>query len=302
MHNAEKYDFIIIGGGTAGLSAAVYACRAGKKTLVIEREAFGGQIIDAPLVENYPGIGAVSGAQFASDLFDQAEKNGAEFVCEEVLGVVTANAGAIVKTENRDYAACRVIIATGCEHRRLGLPREERLVGSGVSYCALCDGAFFKDKAVAVVGGGNAAFTDALYLADVCSLVYLIHRRDTFRAEDALIERVKQRNSIRLITDSVVQELLGDDTLTGITVKSNSGDTREMAVDGLFIAIGQTPDNEVFAVDKTDDGFIITDEQCRTSLRGVYAAGDCRKKEVRQLTTAAADGAIAVATALNEKF
>ncbi|MDE6401781.1 MAG: FAD-dependent oxidoreductase [Clostridiales bacterium] len=295
-------DFIIIGGGTAGLSSAVYACRANKSALVIERESFGGQIVDAPNVENYPGIVNISGAQFASDLFDQAEKSGASFKCETVSKIVPEGACTTVVTDMGKYTAKAVIIAAGCEHRRLGVAHEEELIGNGVSYCALCDGAFFKDKTVAVVGGGNAAFTDALYLAGVAGLVYLIHRRDAFRAEQALVERAKALNSVRIITNATVKELHGADELNAITLDVN-GKPQKIDVDGMFVAIGQQPDNGSFApVALDENGYIIADEMCRTNIRGVYAAGDCRAKTVRQLTTAAADGAIAVDTALKEMF
>lgn len=295
-------DFIIIGGGTAGLSSAVYACRANKTALVIERESFGGQIVDAPNVENYPGIVNISGAQFASDLFDQAEKSGASFKCETVTAIKPNDGYSTVVTDAGSYDAKAVIIAAGCEHRRLGVENEESLIGNGVSYCALCDGAFFKDKIVAVVGGGNSAFTDALYLAGVASLVYIIHRREGFRAEQALVERAKELNSVRLITNAVVKNLHGDGELNGITVEVN-GKRQKLDVDGMFVAIGQQPDNAAFAPVALDDGgYIVADEHCRTSVRGIYAAGDCRAKTVRQLTTAAADGAIAVDTALKEIF
>lgn len=292
-------DFVIIGGGTAGLSAAVYACRANKKTLVIERESFGGQIVDAPTVENYPGIPSISGAQFASDLFDQAERSGATFKCETVTGITRGASGITVATDAGRYETSAVVIAAGCEHRRLGLDEEARLIGAGVSYCALCDGAFFADKTVAVVGGGNAAFTDALYLADIAKLVYVIHRRDAYRAEQALVERAARRNSVRLIKNATVKSLAGKDELTGLELDVN-GEHMHIDVDGLFVAIGQQPDNGAFGVRLDADGYIVTDELCRTSVKGVYAAGDCRKKAVRQLTTAAADGAIAVQTALKD--
>lgn len=296
------YDFIIIGGGTAGLSSAVYACRANKSTLVIEREAFGGQIVDAPTVENYPGIVSISGAQFASDLFDQAEKAGATFKCETVQKIVPEGNCTTVVTDMGRYPARAVIIAAGCEHKRLGVTGEDRLIGSGVSYCALCDGAFFKDKTVAVVGGGNAALSAAMYLAGVASLVYIIHRRDTFRAEPAVVERARTLNNIRFVTDAVVTELAGDTELTSVKL-SVKGEPQELNVDGLFVTIGQQPDNAAFApVTLDENGYIIADEQCRTNVKGVYAAGDCRFKTVRQLTTAAADGAIAVQTALSEIF
>ena len=295
-------DFIVIGGGTAGLSSAVYACRANKTALVIEKLSFGGQIVDAPLVENYPGIPAISGAQFASDLFDQAERSGASVKCETVVALELHNGYTTVVTDGGSYDGKAVIIAAGCEHRRLGVAREEELIGSGVSYCALCDGAFFKDKTVAVVGGGNAAFTDALYLAGVAGLVYIVHRRDVFRAEQTLVDRAKILNNIRIVTDATVKELVGGDELTAVKLDVR-GAEQTINAEGLFVAIGRQPDNGAFApVNLTADGYIKADERCRTSVKGIYAAGDCREKTVRQLTTAAADGAIAVQTALEELF
>ena len=292
----------MIGGGTAGLSSAVYACRANKTALVIEKLSFGGQIVDAPLVENYPGIPAISGAQFASDLFDQAERSGASVKCETVVALVPHDGYTTVVTDGGSYDGKAVIIAAGCEHRRLGVAREEELIGSGVSYCALCDGAFFKDKTVAVVGGGNAAFTDALYLAGVAGLVYIVHRRDVFRAEQTLVDRAKILNNIRIVTDATVKELVGGDELTAVKLDVK-GAEQTINAEGLFVAIGRQPDNGAFApVNLTADGYIKADERCRTSVKGIYAAGDCREKTVRQLTTAAADGAIAVQTALEELF
>lgn len=294
-------DFIIIGGGTAGLSSAVYACRANKSTLVLEREAFGGQIVDSPMVENYPGIKSISGAQFASDLFDQAEAAGASFKCETVTSVEKTGDTVTVSTDDGKYEAKAVIVAAGCEHRRLGIYGEDMLIGAGVSYCALCDGAFFKNKTVAVVGGGNAAVSDALYLSGLCRTVYLIHRRNEFRAEPTGVERLRALNTVRFITPAVVTGLKGDGALTGVEIEEN-GKKRELELDGLFVAIGQQPDNGAFGVELDDAGYIIADERCRTNVKGIYAAGDCRQKTVRQLTTAAADGAIAVSTALEELF
>ncbi len=259
------FDFIIIGGGTAGLSAAVYACRANKSTLVLERESFGGQIVDSPLVENYPGIKNITGAQFASDLFEQAENAGASFKCEAVLSAVRYGDVIRVKTEADEYTARAVIIAAGCEHRRLGVEREEELIGAGVSYCALCDGAFYKNGTVAVVGGGNAAFTDALYLADIAGLVYVIHRRDEYRAEPALVERAERLNTIRLVKKAVVKELVGDGELTGLTLEVD-GKRESLKVDGLFVAIGQQPENEAFGTALDENGYIVTDELDRKSV------------------------------------
>lgn len=294
------HDFIVIGGGTAGLSAAVYACRANKKTLVIERESFGGQITAAPVVENYPGIGSISGAQFASDLFDQAEAQGAQFVYENVTAIEKGRTFK-VKTDGGEYEARAVIIAAGCEHKKLGAVGEDKLIGSGVSYCALCDGAFFKDKTVGVVGGGNAAFAAATYLKDIARTVYLIHRRSAYRAEPTTVDKLRRIARVRFLPNSRVTEMIGGECLKGVKLDIN-GLTRTLALDGLFIAIGQQPDNGAFGVALDGDGYILADEQCRTDVKGIYAIGDCRKKTVRQLTTAAADGAIAVATALGEMF
>ncbi len=295
------YDLIVIGGGTAGLSAAVYACRANKSALVLERNSFGGQIVDAPVVENYPGIKSISGAQLASDLFDQAESAGAQFKCENVTALKKTANGLTVTTDGGVYESKAVVIAAGCEHRRLGIAGEEDLIGAGVSYCALCDGAFFKDKTVGVVGGGNAAISDALYLSGLAKTVYVIHRRNEFRAESTLVERLKELNTVRFVTPAVVKKLIGDGELTAVEIEQN-GESKTLDLDGLFVAIGQQPDNAAFGVKCDGAGYIVTDECCRTDIKGVYAAGDCRAKAVRQLTTAAADGAIAVATALEEIF
>ncbi len=293
------YDFVIIGGGTAGLSSAVYACRANKKTLVIEREAFGGQIVNSPSVENYPGIAKISGAQFASDLFDQVQALGASFAYESVTGIKRDGKSLTVATDEGEYGAKAVIIAAGCNHRKLGVAREDELLGSGISYCALCDGAFFADKNVAVVGGGNAAFTDALYLAGVAKQVYIVHRRAEFRAERTLVERAESVSNISYITGATVKTLVGGDELESI-VLDVGGKEQGLEVSGLFVAVGMIPDNAKFGVKTDAAGYIVTDGECRTDIQGVYAAGDCRQKTVRQLTTAAADGAIAVSAALGD--
>lgn len=295
------YDFVIVGGGTAGLSAAVYACRANKTAIVLERQSFGGQIVESPLVENYPGIKSVSGAVFASELFDQAESVGTQFACETVENISKDGERFLVKTDSSEYTATAVILAAGCEHRKLGIDGEEELIGGGVSYCALCDGAFFKDGVVAVVGGGNAAIGDALYLAGLAKKVYIVHRRDGFRAEPSSIEKCKKLDNIEFITNATVSRLIGDGELTGVELNVN-GKKKMLDVDGLFVAIGQQPDNEAFGVRLDGSGYIIADNECRTDVKGIYAAGDCRQKEVRQLTTAAADGAIAVSTAIKELF
>lgn len=294
------YDIIIIGGGCAGLTAAVYSARAGKSVLVIEGETFGGQITAAPKIENYPAIGSISGMEFADSLFSQAEHTGAQFEFSTVTEIADGEIK-IVKTEDGAFSARSVIIASGSKHRKIGIEGEERFAGHGVSYCAVCDGAFFKGKTAVVVGGGNTAFSDALYLSAICEKVYLIHRRSTFRADNVLIERARNCENIEIITDTVIKKLIGNDSLTGIITESN-GVQSEIKTDALFAAVGRIPENEIFKniVELDSDGYIIAGEDCRTSAKGIFAAGDCRRKSVRQLTTASADGACAASAACAE--
>jgi len=290
------HDIIIIGAGCAGLTAAVYACRAGKSVLVLEKETFGGQIAFAAEVENFPSIKRISGAAFANNLFEQATDAGAEIGLEDVLRVIDKGDTKTVVTEDGEHECKAVIIATGVTRGRLGVPREEELTGAGVSYCAVCDGAFFKGKSVAVAGGGNTALQDAAYLSELCEKVYLIHRRDSFRAEKRLVDAAAQKPNVEFILNSVVSGLVGGDALTGVLVTDNaSKNSVTLPADGLFVAVGHVPNNGAFAdlVELDGAGFIVAGENCKTSADGVFAAGDCRQKEVRQLTTAAADGAVA---------
>ena len=293
------YDIIIIGAGTAGLTAGIYATRAGKSVLILEQKTYGGQIINTPDIENYPGIAHVSGFQFAQGLYDQAMALGVTYKVEKVLSVAVGNSKS-VKTTEGEYTCKAVIIATGAKNRPLGLDRESELTGAGVSYCATCDGAFFRNKEVAVVGGGNTALEDAAFLSNYCSKVYIIHRRDEFRGDKKDVDALKAKENVEFVLDSVATELLGEDMINGIRVKNvKTDETRDLTVKGVFIAIGQMPDNQVFAdiVKLDDQGYIIADESCETGTEGVYAAGDCRTKSVRQLTTAAADGAVAALAA-----
>ena len=293
------YDIIIIGAGTAGLTAGIYATRAGKSVLILEQKTYGGQIINTPDIENYPGIAHVSGFQFAQGLYDQAMALGVTYKVEKVLSVAVGNSKS-VKTSEGEYTCKAVIIATGAKNRPLGLDRESELTGAGVSYCATCDGAFFRNKEVAVVGGGNTALEDAAFLSNYCSKVYIIHRRDEFRGDKKDVDTLKAKENVEFVLDSVPTELLGEDMINGIRVKNvKTDETRDLAVKGVFIAIGQMPDNQAFAdiVKLDDQGYIIADESCETGTEGVYAAGDCRTKTVRQLTTAAADGAVAALAA-----
>lgn len=289
------WDIIIVGGGTAGLTAAVYGARAGRKVLLLESSLYGGQIVTAHEIENYPAIPHISGADFATALYEQAKAMGTTFALEPVTAVSTEGEQRVVTTPGNRYTARTVILATGAKNRPLGLEREEELVGRGVSYCATCDGAFFKGKDVAVVGGGNTALDDALFLSRR-SRVTLIHRRDAFRGEPQKAQQVREAENITILYDSTVTALHGEDALSSITVQNlKDGSSRELAVSGLFVAIGQMPDNEAFrgVVDLDEKGYILADETCHTRTPGVFAAGDCRQKRVRQLSTAAGDGTVA---------
>ena len=294
------YDIGIIGGGTAGMTAAIYGQRAGKKTLIIEGGAFGGQITSSPNVENYPGIASVSGSEFSMNLLDQAVKLGAETVMGKVTGIRDEGAVKVLESEGKEYPCRSVILATGVTHRHLGIPNEERLTGAGVSYCATCDGMFFRGRDVAVVGGGSTALQDAEFLSNYCRKVSLIHRRDEFRGEDRIVKRLQGKENVEFILNATVREIIGDQAVERLIVNSKkTGKEFKLDVSGVFIAVGQIPKNEIFAdVAKLDsDGFILAAEDCITSCPGIFAAGDCRTKEVRQLTTAAADGAVAALAA-----
>lgn len=294
------YDIGIIGGGTAGMTAAIYGQRAGKKTLIIEGGAFGGQITSSPNVENYPGIASVSGSEFSMNLLDQATKLGADTVTEQVTGIRDEGAQKVIVTKGQEYPCKSVILATGVTHRHLGAPGEERLTGAGVSYCATCDGMFFRGRDVAVVGGGSTALQDAEFLSNYCKKVYLIHRRDEFRGEDSIVKRLREKDNVEFILSATVKEIVGEMVVEKLILNHvKTGETSELPVNGVFVAVGQIPKNEMFAdVVKLDaGGFILAAEDCVTSHLGIFAAGDCRTKEVRQLTTAAADGAVAALAA-----
>ncbi len=289
-----KYDIVIVGGGPAGLTAGIYGARAGKSVLIFERESIGGQISRAALVENYPALPHVSGIDYSAALFEQAEGCGCEIAFEDVLRISGESGDFTVESDGGSYSAASIILAVGAASRRLGIAREDELVGRGISYCAVCDGAFFMGKTVAVVGGGNSALEDALYLAGFAEKVYLIHRRDTFRAEQAMIDKVKAEGKIETVTPAVISSLNGESRLESVTL--TVGDlSRELRLDGLFIAIGHAPAAGAFAslVALDEGGYVIAGEDCKTSCPGIYTAGDCRTKTVRQLTTACGDGAVA---------
>ena len=296
------YDIIVAGGGPAGLTAALYAARAGRSVLVLEQSAPGGQIVYSPLVENYPGLPGMSGAQFAQQLSDQVEALGVELEYAAVRGFRPEEDGYVVDTEDGARAGRALVLAPGSEHRHLGLPGEEELVGQGVSYCAVCDGPFYRDKAVAVVGGGDTALQDALFLSGVCRRVVLVHRRDQFRGEARLVQRVQERDNVELLLGWTPEGFLDKDgAFAGLRLRSaQSGERRELAVDGVFVAVGQQPGTGPFAgqVELDAAGYFAAGEDCRTALPGVFVAGDCRAKSVRQLTTAVGDGAVAALAAV----
>lgn len=289
-------DIMVIGGGPAGLTAALYAARAGKTVQVVEREATGGQIALSPLVENYPAIPAMAGADFAFQLTEQVEKLGVEIIYGEATAVEPVLMGFAVTVDGEAKAARAVVLATGAAHRHLGLEGEEDLVGMGVSYCAVCDGAFFSGRDVAVVGGGDTALQDALFLANSCHHVTLIHRRDEFRGEQRLVEQVEKRENISILYSHIVEELRSEnDELSAIVVKDlKSGESKTMALAGLFAAVGQAPQSAPFAqLVATQGGYYDAGEDCCSNAEGVFVAGDGRVKTVRQLTTAVGDGAVA---------
>ena len=301
-NSAEKiYDIGIIGGGTAGMTAAIYGQRAGKQTVIIEGSTFGGQITSSPNVENYPGIASVSGSEFSMNLLDQATKLGAETVMEQVTGIVDGENGVkVIHTTGKEYRCRSVILATGVTHRHLGVPNEERLTGAGVSYCATCDGMFFRGRDVAVVGGGSTALQDAEFLSDYCRKVYLIHRRDEFRGEENIVKRLDEKENVEFILSTTVRDIIGDQTVERLILNNKkTGKEYKLEVSGIFIAVGHITQNEIFAdiVRLDENGFVLAAEDCVTSHPGIFAAGDCRTKEVRQLTTAAADGAVAALAA-----
>ena len=295
------YDIIIIGAGPAGLTASIYGRRANKKVLVLEALTYGGQIVNTTVIDNYPALPHVTGFDFATNLYNQATELGAEIKFEKVINIIVDKYKKVI-TDSNEYTSRAIIIATGADRRKLGLEKEDRFTGSGISYCATCDGNFFKDKEVAVNGGGNTALTDALYLADICSKVYLIHRRDEFRGSESLVNEVKKRNNIELVLNSKVTKLNGDNHLTSIEVTNNDGSTRELPISCLFVAIGQVPVTENFVklIDVDNNGYAIAGEDMKTKVAGLYVAGDVRKKSLRQLATAISDGAIAATEAIHD--
>lgn len=300
------YDVIIIGAGIAGLTAAIYVRRSNKTVLVLEGQAYGGQIINTLQIENWPGDYGVSGVDLMQKIYKQATELGVEVEFEEVEVVEKVGEDFAIKTEDGKYKAGAVILAVGAEDKKLGIEREAELTGRGVSYCATCDGAFYKGKNVAVIGGGNTALYDAVYLADIADKVYVVHRRDEFRGDAVLVEKLKRKENVEFVLGYVPEQILGDGKVAGVKLApsgkvDSATSERTLDVDGIFVAIGKKPATEKFAelVKLDENGYIVASEDCRTSCDGVYVAGDCRTKDIRQLVTAAADGAVAADAAVN---
>ena len=294
------YDIIIVGAGPAGLTAAIYAGRANKKVLVLEAKTYGGQIINTPDIENYPVEEHISGFDFATKIYNQAKNLGAEIVFEKAVEIKDLGKEKEVVTNKNTYKTKTIILATGSENRKLGLSNEDELVGKGISYCATCDGAFYRKKTVAVVGGGNTALEDALYLSNLVEKVYLIHRRDKFRGEETTVNKLKEKDNVEFIYNSNVTKLNANERLESIEVTNKDGNIQTINVDGLFVAVGRIPENQNFAkiINLDESGYIVAGEDCHTNIDGIFVAGDNRVKEVRQLVTATSDGAIAATEAI----
>lgn len=293
------YDIIVIGGGPAGLTAATYARRAGKSVLVIEKNAFGGQITWSPKVENFPAFVSISGAELGDRLLEQAMEQGAEVELDEVSAIsADGNIKTVSCLSGTEFQAKALIIATGAKPRMLGLEREEELVGAGVCFCAVCDGAFYKGETVAVTGGGNSALQDAMLLSETSKKLYLIHRRDSFRGEAKLVEALRKKDNVEFVLNAKIVELIGEGELSAIVVE-HEGQRRSLDVAGLFVAVGHAPDNGIFAEHIALDGAGYADsgEDCMTKSEGIFVAGDCRRKSVHQLTTAVGDGSVAALAA-----
>lgn len=293
------YDMIVVGAGPAGLTAALYARRAEKSVLVLEKSTFGGQITYSPKIENYPGVLSISGNELADKLVEQALTQGVEIDMDTVTAVTSTDGYFTVTGENGKYDAKCVILALGARHRTLGLERESEFVGNGISFCAVCDGAFYKDQTVAVIGGGNSALQEAILLSEGCKKVYVVQNLAEFTGEARLTAVLKEKKNVEFIMETVVTKLVGEETLSAISLRNAKGEERNLPLDGMFVAIGLEPCNKPFqnlsALDAK--GYFDADETCRTRTPGVFVAGDCRSKTIRQIATAIADGASAAIAA-----
>ena len=294
------YDIIIVGGGPAGLTAAIYGLRAGKTVLVIEKNGFGGQIAFSPKVENIPGTISISGAAFADKLTEQAMNLGAEVELETVIRVENGDTKKVYTEEGNCFEAKAVILAVGVKHRMLGLPGEEELVGNGLSFCAVCDGAFYAGQDVAMIGGGNSALQEALLLSEVCNKVTVVQNLAFFTGEKKLADALISKDNVEVFFSTVVAEYLSENgTLAGLRLRSENGEEQVLKLDGAFLAVGLVPENDAFAplAALNDWGYFASGEDCATKTPGIFVAGDCRSKTIRQVTTAAGDGAVAAMAA-----
>lgn len=301
----NKYDVVIVGGGPAGLTAGIYAARAGKSTAIIERGLIGGQITFTDSIDNFPAAPGMNGAEYAMKIQAQAESFGAEIIMDEIVEVAapeTEGKSFKIKGNSDEYEATAIVLATGLDNRKMGISGEDGLISRGISFCAVCDGAFFRNKEVAVYGGGNTAVEDAAFLANICTKVTIIHRRDRFRAEQAVVDELKVLDNVEFLMTSNVVGVNGENALESITVKNNeTGETKDIAVSALFVAIGKIPNGKPFAnlVATDEAGYFDIGESCEAGTPGVFVAGDGRSKELNQLTTAVSDGSIAATKACN---
>ena len=296
------YDIVIIGAGPSGLTAGIYGARAAKKVLILEKSAYGGQIINAQIIENFPTAAHISGVDFANKLYNQVKELGVEIRFEKAQAIKNFDDYKEITTDKGVIQTKSIIIATGCKNRTLDIDNEKKFGGRGISYCATCDGNFFRNKTVAVVGGGNTAIDDAIFLSGICEKVYLIHRRDEFRANQKSVEVLEEKENVYFILNSVITRIIGEERLEAIEV--NNKDV--ISIDGLFVAVGMIPENEIFSnlIKTNETGYIIAGEDCHTNIPGIFASGDARTKALRQLVTAVSDGAVAAEEAvkyLNKK-
>lgn len=293
------YDIIVVGAGPAGLTAALYSLRAGKSVLILEKGAFGGQVTFSPKIENYPGETQISGNELADKMVEQVLFQGAEVEVEEVLEIKNGDGVKTVVTDMGEHTAKAVVIATGAEHRRLGVEGEDKFIGEGISFCAVCDGAFYAGKEVAVIGGGNSALQEALSLSEICKKVTIVQNLGFLTGEGRLAELVEKKDNIEVILSHTVERVLGDDKFEGIVIKGENTET-SLKLDGMFVAIGLSPATAQFeAVAELDKwGYVVSDEACTTRTEGIFVAGDCRTKRIRQISTACADGAVAALAAV----
>ena len=294
------HDIVIIGAGPAGLTAALYGLRADKSVIVIEKETFGGQITFSPKVENYPSVMQMSGNEFAEKMLDQVLSHGADIEMARVEKIIKEDGYFTVVTDGSSFDGKTVIIAAGSKHRHLGLAREEEFIGEGISFCAVCDGAFYNGRDVAVIGGGNTALQEAVMLSEYCNKVHVIQNLATMTGEGRLVSKLTEKDNVTFTFNTIVTDIIGEGKLEGLKLKNTeNGSESELRLDGVFVAIGQVPENEAFAdmADLNERGYIDAGEDCFTKTDGVFVAGDCRSKSIRQITTATADGAVAALAA-----